>query len=148
MKLSILDNAVKNIIQIIPQGIPPLLMRIGIFFVFWKSVQTKIDGADVAGQSFAFWNVTGSTKMLFEYEYGLPMPEFMAYLGTFGEFFLSIALLLGFMTRLSALGLLVMMAVIQYVYPGAWGLHLVWASILLYLLRDGGGSFSLDKIIK
>ena len=148
MKLSVLDNAVKNITQLMPQGKPALWMRIGIFFVFWKSVQTKIDGAEIAGQSFAFWNVTGSTKMLFEYEYGLPMPELMAYLGTFGEFFLSITLLLGFMTRLSALGLLVMLAVIQYVYPGAWGLHLVWASILLYLAREGGGTFSLDRIMK
>jgi putative oxidoreductase len=41
-----------------------------------------------------------------------------------------------------------MLAVIQlFVYPGAWSEHLVWGSILLFLLTRGGGTFSLDHAL-
>jgi putative oxidoreductase len=33
------------------------------------------------------------------------------------------------------------------VYPGAWTDHLVWASILLFLLTRGPGHLSLDHLI-
>jgi putative oxidoreductase len=33
------------------------------------------------------------------------------------------------------------------VYPNAWNEHLVWASILLFLLARGGGALSLDFLI-
>jgi putative oxidoreductase len=34
-----------------------------------------------------------------------------------------------------------------FVYPNAWNEHLVWASILLFLLARGGGALSLDFLI-
>ena len=41
-----------------------------------------------------------------------------------------------------------MIVVIQtFVYPNAWIEHLVWTSILLFLLTRGGGSLSLDNLI-
>jgi putative oxidoreductase len=41
-----------------------------------------------------------------------------------------------------------MIAVIQtFVYPNAWVEHLVWTSILLFLLTRGGGALSLDYVI-
>jgi putative oxidoreductase len=41
-----------------------------------------------------------------------------------------------------------MIAVIQtFVYPNAWVEHLVWTSILLFLLTRGGGALSLDHLI-
>jgi putative oxidoreductase len=41
-----------------------------------------------------------------------------------------------------------MLAVIQtFVYPNAWAEHLVWGSILLFLLTRGPGVFSLDHLI-
>jgi putative oxidoreductase len=47
-------------------------------------------------------------------------------------------LLLGLCTRLSALALLAMTAVIQiFVYPDAWPTHLSWAGLLLYLIARG-----------
>ncbi|MFL0809904.1 MAG: DoxX family protein [Agarilytica sp.] len=143
-----IGNYAKKISDIVPASGVLLLGRIAIFFVFWRSVQTKIDGLNVFGQNFAFWNITDSTIMLFEYEYGLPLPTVMAYLGTFGEFFLSLGIIFGFLTRLSALGLIIMTGVIQFVYPEAWTTHILWVGILFYLLKEGGGDLALDRILK
>ena len=52
----------------------------------------------------------------------------------------------GLATRLSALALLGMTAVIQiFVYPDAWPTHLSWAGLMLFLLARGGGALSLDR---
>lgn len=134
----------------IPASITLLTARLAIFAVFWRSAQTKISGAEFLGQNWAFYNVSDSTKLLFEYDYDLPLipADIAAYLATFGEFFLSLLLLFGLFTRLSALGLLVMTAVIQFlVYPGAWPTHILWAAALLYLLKDGAGKLSLDYFL-
>jgi putative oxidoreductase len=41
-----------------------------------------------------------------------------------------------------------MIVVIQtFVYPNAWVEHLVWTSILLFLLKRGGGALTLDHLI-
>ncbi len=146
--LNPINTYTRKVSNLIPESFILLLGRVAVFFVFWRSVQTKIDGVTIAGQNFAFWNVTESTFMLFEYEYELPMPTVMAYLGSFGEFFLSIGLLLGFFTRISAIGLIVMTAVIQFVYPEAWTLHILWVGILFYLLKNGAGDLSLDHLMK
>jgi putative oxidoreductase len=135
----------------IPLSIPLLLARFAVFTVFWRSVQTKISGLTVAGQDFAFWNVTANAKMLFQYEYNLPLlpPIWAAYLGTWAEFFFALMLLLGIATRLGALGLIAVTAVIQFmVYPGAWPTHLMWFALLLFLLRDGGGKLSIDYLLQ
>jgi putative oxidoreductase len=58
-------------------------------------------------------------------------------------------LLLGLATRAAALGLLAMTAVIQvFVYPDAWPTHLSWAALMLLLVRQGGGAFSLDRALR
>lgn len=149
--LSSIDSLSEKIGQLVPEWSVALVARVAIFFVFWKSVQTKIDGLSFAGQDFAFWSVTSTAKTLFAYEYALPLipSDLAAYLATFGEFFFSLGLLFGLFTRLSALGLLLMVAVIQiFVYPNAWGLHLLWAGLLLYLVRNGGGKISLDHLLR
>ena len=56
---------------------------------------------------------------------------------------------LGLGTRLSALALLGMTAVIQlFVYPEAWPTHLSWAVLLLYLIGRGGGTIALDRLLR
>jgi len=149
--LSTIDQYAKKISQLVPESLIALTARAAIFFVFWKSVQTKITGLTIGGQNFAFWGVTDTTVTIFEYEYDLPLlpPEIAAYLASFGEFFLSIGILLGLFTRLSALGLFIMTAVIQiFVYPEAWGVHIIWAAALLYLVKHGGGKVSLDNVLR
>lgn len=145
------DSLAKSISALIPDWLVAIVARGAIFFVFWQSVQTKLGGSSLLGQKFMFWEVTDSTLMLFEYEYDIPLlsPEFAAYLATFAEFFLSLGILLGLLTRLSAAGLLLVTIVIQlFVYPNEWTVHLLWAALLLYLIKYGPGRISLDALIK
>jgi len=56
-------------------------------------------------------------------------------------------ILLGLATRLSALVLLVMTAVIQiFLSPSAYALHGLWAAVLLLLMAHGPGRLSLDHL--
>jgi putative oxidoreductase len=58
-------------------------------------------------------------------------------------------LVLGLMTRLSALALLGLTLVIEvFVYPDAWPTHLTWAGLVLLLVARGAGAFSLDHLLK
>lgn len=148
--LTTFNQTLTQLGNLIPEWLINLAARVGIFMVFWGSVQTKIEGWTIAGQHLKFWNVTDSTFLLFDFEYGIPLipSEISAYMASFGEFFLSLGILFGVLTRLSAFGLLIMTAVIQiFVYPNAWPLHLLWAALLLYLIRQGGGKLSLDGVI-
>jgi len=140
-------NKLANLLSKLPLPILDLFLRGSIFMIFWKSVQTKITGATVFGQDFAFWNLTSSTFTLFEWEYDLPiLPyELAAYMGTFAEFFLSILIFLGLFTRLAAIGLLAITLTIQiFVYPEAWALHLSWMAMLLTIIKYGSNVVSLD----
>ena len=113
--------------------------RLGIGAVFFLSGRTKVDG---------LLTVNESAYTLFREDYKVPLlpPEFAAHMATYAEHLLPLLLVLGMATRLSALGLLGMTAVIQvFVYPNAWPTHLTWAVALLYLAGRGAGSLSLDR---
>lgn len=143
IKLDIFD-------RLIPADVLCLIARFAMASVFWRSVQTKISGGDFLGFAWQFYNITPTTFMLFSEEYKVPLfpPTLATYMATFSEFFLSLALVIGFATRLSALGLLGMTAVIQiFVLPDGWPTHVLWATGLLYLIKTGGGRFSIDKLI-
>ena len=139
-----------QIMAMVPTWFVSLLTRFAVASLFWRSVQTKISGWELFEQSWKFWNVSESTFLLFENEYSVPLlpVKLAAYLATFGEFFLSIAIVLGLLTRLSAVGLLIMTAVIQvFVYPDAWNIHILWAALLFYLIKYGGGTISIDYLL-
>ncbi len=139
-----------QIMAMVPTWFVSLLTRFAVASLFWRSVQTKISGWELFEQSWKFWNVSESTFLLFENEYNVPLlpVKLAAYLATFGEFFLSIAIVLGLLTRLSAVGLLIMTAVIQvFVYPDAWNIHILWAALLFYLIKYGGGTISIDYLL-
>ena len=141
---------INKICSAIPEWVVNLCMRVLVFKVFWLSAQTKISGLTLFGQHFAFWNINQTTFFLFDFEYDVPLipSDIAAYMGTFGEFFLSLMILFGFLTRFAALGLLMMTLVIQYVYPDAWwGSHAYWFVIILYLVRNGGGQISIDRYL-
>ena len=131
-----------------------LLARVSIAGVFWRSGQTKVEGFAidlVEGRFEPGWpRLAPQTVDLFRDEYALPIvpPAFAAVVATWAEHLPPLALLLGLATRLSALGLLGMTAVIQLlVYPGAWPTHGVWAVVLLMLVLRGGGAWSLDTAV-
>ena len=57
-------------------------------------------------------------------------------------------LVLGVFARLGAAALLVMTLTIQFlVYPENWPEHLMWASILAYVLSRGPGALSIDRVV-
>ncbi len=115
--------------------------RAGIGAVFFLSGRTKVDGLLTANES---------AITLFREEYKVPLlpPEFAAHMATYAEHLLPLLLFLGLATRLSALGLLGMTAVIQgFVYPDAWPTHLTWAVPLLYLAGRGAGPLSADRAL-
>ena len=125
----------------IPSWLVGLIIRIGIADVFWRSGQTKVSG----------WHVTESTIQLFRDEYQVPLlpPEVAANLAALQEHLFSFLLVVGLASRLSAIGLLGMTAVIEvFVYPENWPDHLLWAGCLLYVLARGPGELSLDGLIR
>jgi len=87
---------------------------------------------------------------LFRDEYRLPLlpPELAATLGTAVELSAPILLVLGLGARDGAAALLAMTLTIQFlVYPENWPEHLMWGSILAYVLSRGAGKLSLDRLI-
>lgn len=82
---------------------------------------------------------------LFGHAYGYPIPDVLAHLDAVAEIVLPVLLLLGLATRLSALGLLFMIGVIQLTVPSGWAnFHLPWAALALTLISVGAGPVSID----
>jgi putative oxidoreductase len=121
-----------------PLSILQLMFRIAIAAVFWSSGLTKI----------ASWD---TTIALFRDEYMVPLlpPEIAAVMSATFELSCSALIVAGLATRLATLPLLGMTFVIEvFVYPEYWAMHLMWASILLFLLTNGPGVLSLDHYLK
>ena len=99
-----------------------------------------------------------STLSLFENEYHTPLlsPHVAAVAGAFGELFFPTLLVLGFVGRLSAIGLFAVnaMAVISYRqvllaegFEAALAQHVLWGTLLVFLMIYGPGKFSLDFVL-
>jgi putative oxidoreductase len=126
---------------LVSHGLLALAARMAVGAVFFLSGRTKVDG---------ILTVNDTAYTLFREDYNVPLlpPELAAHLATYAEHLFPILLVLGLFTRLSALALLGMTAVIQiFVYPSAWPTHLTWTVGLLYLIGRGAGPVSLDRII-
>jgi putative oxidoreductase len=118
-----------------------LCARISLGAIFFLSGRTKVEG---------FLTITDGAYTLFREEYKVPLlaPEVAAHLATYAEHLLPVLLVLGLFTRLTALGILGMTAVIQaFVYPDAWPTHLSWAALALYLVGRGAGPASADRAL-
>ncbi len=134
--LSLID-AIRQSLGRVPLSLLQLMMRIAIGSVFFNAGLLK----------YRSWEIT---LLLFRDEYKVPLfdPALMARMATFNELTFSTLLFLGLATRLATLPFLGMIVVIQtLVYPNAWIEHLVWTSILLFLLTRGGGALSIDHLI-
>jgi putative oxidoreductase len=121
----------------IPTSVLALFFRVAVAFVFWRSGMSKI----------ASWD---ATVALFDMEYMLPFvpAELGAYMATAIELTCPLLLILGLATRPAAAVLLGMTLVIQlFVYPENWPDHILWGSILAYLVARGAGAVSLDHLI-
>ena len=125
--------------RVVSADLLALVARVGIAAVFFYSGRTKVEG---------LLSVTDNAVALFADEYRLPLlsPNLAAHLAAYSEHLFPLLLVLGLFTRVSALALLGMTAVIEiFVYPDAWPTHLSWAAILLLLVGRGAGAWSLDR---
>jgi putative oxidoreductase len=123
-------------------------LRFALAVPFFKSGLTKWDG---------FLQLSDGADSLFSDEFRLhlfgaeipyPFPHQMAFASGCMEILLPILLVLGLGTRLAALGLLGMTAIIQLTVPDGWAnFHLIWAASALALLAYGAGPISLDAMI-
>ncbi|MFA4951544.1 DoxX family protein [Brevundimonas sp.] len=130
------------ITRLLPASVISLIIRVAIAAVFFLSGRTKVEG---------LLDITDGTYSLFATEYQLPLipSDIAAHLATYSEHLFPILIVLGLMTRFSALALLGMTLVIQvFVYPLGWPTHLLWGALLLYLVRFGAGPLSLDRVLK
>lgn len=126
----------------------PPVMRIALALPFLRSGLTRWD---------PFPTLSLGTQFLFEDQFklhlfgrlvDLPSPTLLAYATACAEIVLPLLLLLGLATRLAALGLLAMTAVIQLVVPEGWAnFHLYWAALALGVMALGGGPLSLDAAL-
>ncbi|SOB94612.1 DoxX family protein [Rhodobacter maris] len=124
----------------VPLDLVSLALRLFPACVFLQSGRLKVEGL----------TIKPATYYLFEHEYGLPLipPESAAVLATTAEHVLPALLIAGLLTRLSALELIAMTAVIEiFVYPEAWITHGLWGAALFALVVLGPGRFSLDRAL-
>jgi len=161
---SLIATAIDKLVAlcgVVPYALVALGLRFLIARVFFLSGQMKITGPEFPialfgrGADFSIVlpaEIKPGTFELFQTQYAaLPMsPTVAAYLFTYAEFVLPVCLVLGFATRLSALALLVMTALIQiYVVPDAlWTAHVYLFAILMVLMSVGPGAISLDALIR
>jgi len=134
--LALIESVIRRLDDV-PYALLALPLRAGAATVFWNSAMTKL----------ANWD---TTIELFTEEYKVPLlpPEFAANLALGIELTTPVLLVLGLLTRATALVLLGMTTVIEiFVYPLAWPTHIQWAAMLLVLLCRGAGSLSLDHVL-
>ena len=122
----------------VPYALLALPLRLAVATVFWNSAMTHL----------ANWD---TTLELFDTEYRLPFLSAgpAAYMAVGIELVAPVLLVVGLLTRPTALVLLGMTAVIEvFVYPLAWSTHIQWAAMMLVLLCRGAGTLSLDAVIR
>ena len=120
-----------------PQAVLQFAFRFSIASVFWHSGMTKL----------ANWD---TTIALFRDEYMVPVlpPQIAAAMAATVELTCPVLLVLGLASRLATLPMLGMTFVIEvFVYPEQWIEHLIWATILVFILTRGPGRLSLDHLI-
>lgn len=90
-----------------------------------------------------------STIYLFKYEYRVPIipAELAAYLATTVELITPAFLVIGCCSRLVAIPMIAMVAVIQFTYLDLLE-HFYWAILLGTIILHGPGLFSFDYLIR
>jgi len=91
---------------------------------------------------------------IYGFTYSIPNPEIVAWSISVAEIVLPAALVIGFATRLSAFGILLMTVLIFSVYqslgasPDQWQTQtLPWGAMALILIAYGPGRLSFDNLI-
>ena len=137
----LIDSAI-GLLARIPHALIAVLGRLAIGLMFWNMWRAKVRGLNI-------FEVSGSTLDQFR-SHRLPYipAETGALALQVAEHVLPALLIIGFATRFSALGLLILTVGMQVFFnPDAYLLHGAWAAILLMLMKYGPGKISLDYLI-
>ena len=116
-------------------------IRLYLFNIFFTSGLTKIQS----------WE---TTKMLFAYEYNIPFlpPELAAWMGTAAELTLPVLLVIGILSRPTALALFAFNALAAHSYPdiSPAGVvdHIMWGVMSAAIFFHGAGKLSLDSFVE
>jgi putative oxidoreductase len=122
--------------------LPPLLARITIGYVFIEAGWGKLHHLDSVTQFFV--------------SLGIPLAQIQAPVVSFLEFFCGVLILVGFLTRLASLPLIgtMVVAITTAKIKALTGLSALFGFIeylyivlLVWLLIEGAGALSLDKLI-
>jgi putative oxidoreductase len=137
--ISLLEQG-RSLAERVPYSVVALVSRIAVASVFWRSGQTKVAGFSIREETFA----------LFRDVYKVPLlpPDVAAYMSTISEHLFSVLLVVGLASRLSAIGLMFMTAVIElFIFPDGWPEHVLWTGLLLQIIARGPGAISLDHLV-
>lgn len=147
-KIIDLYNQIFAQIQCYADDIFKLFVRLYVADAFFRSGLTKLGSWD-AQMPF----LSSGVGYLFESEYQVPLIpwELAAYLATATELILPVLLLLGLVTRLSALALFLFNIIAVVSYPAIWQSgfydHKLWGIMLLVIVIYGQGRLSIDNLI-
>ncbi len=138
-----------------PQPLLPLAMRFGIFFVFWRAGMLKAANMEQATALFRdeYLGAQDKEPVPLFFQQVLHMADWpaeaMAWIATCVELGGPALILAGLGTRGAAALLFGMTLFIQFcVYWRDYPSHLLWLSILLFLLVRGPGPWSLDRVLR
>jgi putative oxidoreductase len=126
----------------------PLFLLLTRWYVSWQFLKS-------GWLKFGSWS---NTLSLFKDEYHVPLlpPQLAAAVGTFGELFFPVLLVLGLAGRVGSLGLSAvnLMAVISYAhvllaegFEAALAQHVLWGFMLLVIAVFGNGPIALDRFL-
>ena len=147
--LMLLVDSVSRLAQAIASpSLVQLVMRVALAVPFWRSGILKWNG---------FLKLSDTAVTLFTDEFTLhlpggpyhfPAPALVAFLSATGEILFPVLLVLGFGTRLAALGLLFITAVVELTVPDGWPVHITWAAMALGIMAWGPGRISVDHLVR
>jgi putative oxidoreductase len=134
-------------------SISALFLRLGLGIVFFVHGSQKALG---------WFGGKGFTSTMQSFQQNMHFPAILAFLVIFTEFAGSIALIIGFLTRVSAFGIFVLMLGAIFLVHAPNGFFMNWSGIqkgegieyhllviamALALVISGGGRFSLDRLL-
>jgi putative oxidoreductase len=147
--MNIIEKTEKTIASLTPSSLVSLALRFALAVPFFKSGLTKWDGFLQISETPLLLFTEEFKLHIFGQEYAYPFPTLAAYGSSIAEIVLPILLAFGLFTRISALGILLMTALIQLTIPDGWAnFHLPWAAMALAIMLLGAGRASLDYIVR
>jgi putative oxidoreductase len=136
------------LIATVPPSLTLLVLRIALAIPFYRSGITKWQGFLQLSDTPVFLFTDEFKLHLFGRTFGYPFPVLMAWSSSIAEIVLPVLLVIGLGTRISALMLLAMTALIQLTIPDGWAnFHLPWAAMALAIMTFGPGRISADHLL-